>query len=125
MSPEHEFDARTRQTASDLRQARSNMPNFIQLAVFVILSGVSTGIAAFVGQTSPTWGIVIGSAGVVIAALVAASIKVANQWERGLVLRLGEFRSIAVQGCFSSCPSLIESEWWIYGFLRRTFRDKK
>jgi regulator of protease activity HflC (stomatin/prohibitin superfamily) len=80
------------------------MPNFIQLAIFVILSGISTGIAAFVGQTSPAWGAVIGGAGVVIAALVAASIKVANQWERGLVLRLGEFLSIRGPGLFFIVP---------------------
>jgi hypothetical protein len=104
MSPEHEFDVRTRQAGYELRQARSNMPNFIEVAVFILLAGISAGLAAFVGQASPGWGVAIGAAGVVIAAIVAASIKVANQWERGLVLRLGQFRSIRGPGLFFVVP---------------------
>ena len=49
-------------------------------------------------------GIFVGVAGAIVAGLVAASIKVANQWERGLVLRLGEFRSIRGPGLFFVVP---------------------
>jgi regulator of protease activity HflC (stomatin/prohibitin superfamily) len=104
MSPQQEFDVRSRQAGYELRQARSNMPNFIELAVFILLAGITAGLAAFVGQARPSWGIAIGAAGVVLAALVAASIKVANQWERGLVLRLGQFRSIRGPGLFFVVP---------------------
>lgn len=104
MSAEREFDVRTRQTGNGLRQGRSNMPNFVELAVFLILAGISAGLAVFVGQTSPAWGITIGAAGLIVAAIVAASIRVANQWERGLVLRLGEFRSIRGPGLFFIVP---------------------
>ena len=45
-----------------------------------------------------------GVAGAIASALVAASIKVANQWERGLVLRLGEFRSMRGPGLFFVVP---------------------
>jgi regulator of protease activity HflC (stomatin/prohibitin superfamily) len=125
MSPNHDFDARTRKAGNELRQARSNMPNFVELAVFLFLAAISAGLAFFVGQTSPAWGFAIGTAGVIIAALVAASIKVANQWERGLVLRLGEFRSIRGPGLFFIVPIIDEFESSTLAFSRQTFRDKK
>jgi regulator of protease activity HflC (stomatin/prohibitin superfamily) len=42
--------------------------------------------------------------GVVVSALVAAAIKVANQWERALVLRLGKFQGTRGPGLFCIVP---------------------
>ena len=56
------------------------------------------------GRPMPDWVFSSASAGRLLRALVAASIKVANQWERGLVLRLGEFRSIRGPGLFFVVP---------------------
>jgi regulator of protease activity HflC (stomatin/prohibitin superfamily) len=42
--------------------------------------------------------------GIIASALAASAIKVANQWERGLVLRLGEFHSIRGPGLFFVVP---------------------
>ncbi len=56
------------------------------------------------GQANAGLGVFVGVVGAIVAALVAASIKVANQWERGLVLRLGEFRSIRGPGLFFVVP---------------------
>jgi regulator of protease activity HflC (stomatin/prohibitin superfamily) len=68
------------------------MPSFVELAVFLVLLAVSVGVAILVGQPNAGLGVFVAVVGAIVAALVAASIKVANQWERGLVLRLGEFR---------------------------------
>ena len=87
-----------------MRQIQSNMPSFVELTVFLIIAASSVGLAIYVGQTRPGFGIAIGVAGVIVAGLVAASIKVANQWERGIVLRLGEFRSIRGPGLFFVMP---------------------
>jgi regulator of protease activity HflC (stomatin/prohibitin superfamily) len=48
----------------------------------------------------------VGVAGAVLSALVAASIKVANQWERAIVLRLGQFRGTRGPGLFFVMPIL-------------------
>jgi regulator of protease activity HflC (stomatin/prohibitin superfamily) len=104
MATEQEFRAAARQGGRELRQLRSNMPSFIELAVFLVLLAISTGLALYVGQTSKGWGILIGVGGAIVSALVAASIKVANQWERGLVLRLGQFQSIRGPGLFFVVP---------------------
>jgi regulator of protease activity HflC (stomatin/prohibitin superfamily) len=46
----------------------------------------------------------IGAASFVGSALLSAAIKVANQWERGIVLRLGEFQGIRGPGLFWIVP---------------------
>jgi regulator of protease activity HflC (stomatin/prohibitin superfamily) len=80
------------------------MPSFVQVAVFLVLFAVTIGLARYVGRTSEGRAILVGFGGTIVSALVAASIKVANQWERGLVLRLGEFQSIRGPGLFFIVP---------------------
>jgi regulator of protease activity HflC (stomatin/prohibitin superfamily) len=65
---------------------------------------ISIGLAIYVGQTRYGLGISIAVGGVILSALLAASIKIANQWERGIVLRLGEFQSIRGPGLFLIVP---------------------
>ena len=71
---------------------------------FLVLFAISLGPAIYLGQTNAGWGMFVGLAGAIVSALVAASIKVANQWERGLVLRLGQFQSIRGPGMFFVVP---------------------
>jgi len=98
-----EHDADFRRAGREFH-LRSSMPSFVQLAVFVVLVTISIGLGFYVGQTSEGWGLAVGVAGTIVAALLAASIKVANQWERGLVLRLGEFHSVRGPGLFFIVP---------------------
>ncbi len=95
MSPQH--DDLARRAFQQIRQSMTSMPSFLELAVFVILALVSVGLGLLLG-------IYVGIAGVVLSALAAASIKVANQWERGIVLRLGEFQAIRGPGLFFILP---------------------
>lgn len=90
--------------ARQMRQLQSSMPSFVQLAVFMILLLVALGLALLAGQVHPALGVFVGAAGFVVSALIAAAIKVANQWERGIVLRLGEFRGIRGPGLFWIVP---------------------
>jgi regulator of protease activity HflC (stomatin/prohibitin superfamily) len=104
MATEQDVGAAARQAGSELRHLRSSMPSFVELAVFLVLLAIGVGLATLVGQANTGLGIFVAVAGAIVAALVAASIKVANQWERGLVLRLGEFRSIRGPGLFLVVP---------------------
>jgi regulator of protease activity HflC (stomatin/prohibitin superfamily) len=104
MSTEQSLENASRQAGRQLRQLQSNMPSFVESAVFMVFAAVTLGLAIYVGQTNVGLGISIGVAGVIISALIAASIKVANQWERGIVLRLGEFQSIRGPGLFFIVP---------------------
>jgi regulator of protease activity HflC (stomatin/prohibitin superfamily) len=104
MAKDQDIGAAARQAGSELRHLRSSMPSFVELAVFVVLLAISFVLAILVGQANAALGVFVGVVGAIAAALVAASIKVANQWERGLVLRLGEFQSIRGPGLFFVVP---------------------
>jgi regulator of protease activity HflC (stomatin/prohibitin superfamily) len=87
-------------------QFRLAMMNFFALAVFVILLAVSVIAGVLVGQVNEVWGVITALGGAVVSALVAASIKVANQWEHAIVLRLGRFRGTRGPGLFFVVPIL-------------------
>ena len=75
--------------------------SFASLVFIVIVAG---GVALTFGMygIAPNWGsnwlIVVA---VIIAAIVAFAIKVADQWNRAIVLRLGRFHALAGRACSS------------------------
>lgn len=104
MATEQDLSAAARQAGRELRRIGSNMPSYIEGAIFLVCLVISLALAVSVGQTHPGIGTLIGAAGVIASGLAAAAVKVANQWERGLVLRLGQFQSIRGPGLFFITP---------------------
>jgi regulator of protease activity HflC (stomatin/prohibitin superfamily) len=80
------------------------MTSFFPAAVFVVLALLSVALGLLLSLVHPGLGVGVGVAGVVAAALAAGAIKVANQWERGLVLRLGKFQGTRGPGLFCIVP---------------------
>lgn len=60
---------------------------------YTLSGGANQGQAAILG---------IGS--LIVALIIASSIKIANQWERALVLRLGKYRALKGPGIFFIIP---------------------
>jgi regulator of protease activity HflC (stomatin/prohibitin superfamily) len=85
-------------------QFQLSMTSFFSLAVFVVLLAISATMAALLSQVNPTAGMAVGVIGAVLSALVASAIKVANQWERAIVLRLGKFQGSRGPGLFFIAP---------------------
>jgi regulator of protease activity HflC (stomatin/prohibitin superfamily) len=56
-------------------------------------------------------GIAAGS--FVLAALASSATKIANQWEKAIVLRLGRFRSMKGPGLFFIIPIVDTVPYWI------------
>jgi regulator of protease activity HflC (stomatin/prohibitin superfamily) len=81
-----------------------NMTSFVPVAVFVVLGLCSVGLGALFALFHPVVGAVVGAVGVVLSALAGCAVNVANQWERGLVLRLGQFAGIRGPGLFFTIP---------------------
>ena len=82
---------------------QSTLPGLI----FIILFGLGLAVAY------PSWsagGYVTGAAiaiiSLVVASIISNSVKIANQWERVVVLRLGQFRALAGPGLFFIIPIL-------------------
>jgi regulator of protease activity HflC (stomatin/prohibitin superfamily) len=85
-------------------QFQLSMTSFFSAAVFVVLLVFSAMVAALLSQVNQTAGAVAGVVGAVLSALVASAIKVANQWERAIVLRLGKFQGSRGPGLFFIVP---------------------
>ena len=82
------------------------MASPLQGVVFLILAAVSVAAAAAIGERQPGAAVGVAVGGIIASLLIASSIKVANQWQRGVVLRLGQFHGIRGPGLFFIVPVL-------------------
>jgi regulator of protease activity HflC (stomatin/prohibitin superfamily) len=82
-------------------------PNVV--AVFLFLASLAAGLAWSVWQWSPFE--VVG--GLVFGLLAAQSPKIAKQWERGIVLRLGEYKGLRGPGLFWVIPFVDMVSSWV------------
>ena len=80
------------------------MVNYISGLVFVILLVVGGLLIAPLAQANPLLGLVLGGAWVLGDAIVASAIKLAAQWEKAVVFRLGRFHGIKGPGLFLIVP---------------------
>src|SRR5665647_737542 len=60
-------------------------------------------------------GTVIGVIVFLIALIVSSAIKIADQWEKAVVLRLGRFDSLRGPGLFFIIPVVDSVAYWIDG----------
>lgn len=82
--------------------------------IFVVIFGIGL---AFAYSTFAIDGygesLMIGLGSLVVAFIVSCSIKIADQWERVVVLRLGRFRSLEGPGLFFIIPIIETVAYWI------------
>jgi regulator of protease activity HflC (stomatin/prohibitin superfamily) len=88
--------------------------NSLPLLIFVVILGMGLALA-YSTYALPDYGesVWIGVGFAVIAFIVAYSVKIANQWERVVVLRLGRFRSLEGPGLFFIIPIIETIAYWI------------
>jgi len=87
--------------------------SFSVLIFFVILAiGVALAFASYDVQDS-TGAIWIGVISFLVALIVSSAIKIANQWEKAVVLRLGRFHSLRGPGLFFIIPVIDTVAYWI------------
>jgi regulator of protease activity HflC (stomatin/prohibitin superfamily) len=91
-------------TQLPVAQFQFGMTNFFSFAVFVVLLAVSVLAAVLLSTVNEAVGVTVGVAGALASALMASAIKVANQWERAIVLRLGQYQGIRGPGLFYIVP---------------------
>src|SRR3954468_16032235 len=71
-------------------QVRTNV-----VAVFILIVSIVGGITITAATQNPAWLLI----GVVLGVLLSQSPKVAKQWERAVVLRLGKYTGLTDPGC--------------------------
>ena len=89
-------------------------PNSLPTLIFAVI--VVVGLALAYATAAPpffsasAWIVVVT---LLVAFIVAYSIKIADQWERVVVLRLGRFRSLEGPGLFLIIPIIETVPYWI------------
>ena len=91
------------------RTPRGEMPrvNVIALLLLFVISG--TGLALGITRDNPLW--FIGA--LLLAFLAALSPKVAQQWEKAIILRLGKYTAMKGPGLFWVVPLIDSVSSWI------------
>ena len=88
--------------------------NFFPTLVFFLIFGIGMLIVYTMHNVlSSAINISIGISAFIIALLVSASIKIADQWNRAVVLRLGKFHSLKGPGIFFIIPIIDTVPYWI------------
>jgi regulator of protease activity HflC (stomatin/prohibitin superfamily) len=82
--------------------------------IFVVIVGIGAAFAYLVYDNS-SYGesLSIAVVAFVIAVVASYSIKIADQWDRTVVLRLGRFRSLEGPGLFFIIPIIETVPYWI------------
>jgi len=83
-------------------------------SLFGVIAGIGFGLAYAIGSdlsTSASISVIIVF--LLIASLVAGATKVANQWTRAIVLRLGKFHTLEGPGIFFIIPIIDYIPYWI------------
>ena len=87
--------------------------SFSVLIFFVIIAiGFGLSYSLYGGQTG-AGPIGIGVITFLVAIIVSAAIKIADQWEKAVVLRLGRFQSLRGPGIFFIIPVIDTVAYWI------------
>jgi regulator of protease activity HflC (stomatin/prohibitin superfamily) len=86
--------------------------NSFATLIFIVILGIGGGLAFAMNRASMenAW---IGVVTFVIALVVSLAIRVADQWERVVILRLGKFRSLKGPGLFFIIPVIDAIPYWI------------
>jgi regulator of protease activity HflC (stomatin/prohibitin superfamily) len=87
--------------------------SFSVLIFFII---IAIGLAiAYSGNSNlaGTGTLVIGVITFLLAIIISAAIKIADQWEKAVVLRLGQFQSLRGPGLFFIIPIIDNVAYWI------------
>ena len=102
--------------------------NTFAALIFAAILAIGIGLSYALYSGSPDYAgtvwIIIGT--VFIAIIVSSAIKVAYQWEKAVVLRLGKFRSIRGPGLFFIIPIIDNIPYWIdIRVITTTFKTEK
>jgi hypothetical protein len=86
----------------------------IATLLFVLIAVLTYGLAySFSSTLSTPESMIVLVCGLLVASLVAASAKVASQWNRAVVLRLGKYHHLKGPGLFFIIPIIDNIPYWI------------
>ena len=94
--------------------------------IFVVILGIGLGLAYFEYVASVTASAAISFVALLVAFVASYAVKIADQWEKTIVLRLGRFRSLEGPGLFFIIPIIETTPYWIdTRVIASTFKAEK
>ena len=88
--------------------------NYFAVLIFFVILGIGVALAySSFGDQANTEGTLIIVISFFIALIISSAIKVADQWEKAVVLRLGRFHSLRGPGLFFIIPVVDLIPYWI------------
>lgn len=88
--------------------------NSFAILIFIAILGVGVALAyGMYGTLTNAESIAIIAGAFIVALVVAYSIRVANQWDKAVVLRLGRFHALNGPGLFFIIPIIDVVAYWI------------
>lgn len=96
------------ESSIDMRGGGRRFANPVSLMAAMIVWTIGIVTAVFAGQTNGGIGALVFLGSTLLATLVLFTIKVANQWEKAIVLRFGKFRAMRGPGLFVIIPVVDE-----------------
>jgi regulator of protease activity HflC (stomatin/prohibitin superfamily) len=100
----------------DEAKRQSKMVNGVSLMAFMIIEAVTIAAGIFMSnvlQASDGWVALVVTVGSLIATYVLFAIKIADQWEKAVVLRFGKFSGLKGPGRFWIVPIVDAIPRWI------------
>jgi len=89
-------------------------PNYFAVLIFFVILGIGVAFAyASFGAQANMEGTLIIAISFFIALIISSAIKIAYQWEKAVVLRLGRFQSLRGPGLFFIIPVIDIIPYWI------------
>lgn len=88
--------------------------NLFSMLIFVVIVVIGIGVAkTMYNAADPLNSEIIAGSFFVLALLVSAAIKIADPWDKAVVLRLGKFKALKGPGLFFIIPVLDNIPYWI------------
>jgi regulator of protease activity HflC (stomatin/prohibitin superfamily) len=91
----------------------ADMTNALPLLIFFLSAALAAGLAAAVRPAGYPVSAAVGLATVLAGAIFASALKIADQWTRVVVLRLGRFHALKGPGLFVIIPIVDTLPYWI------------
>jgi regulator of protease activity HflC (stomatin/prohibitin superfamily) len=84
------------------------------LLIFIVILGLGAAVAYATNGLAANLGVAwIGVVALVLALVASSAIQVANQWDRVVILRLGQFHALRGPGMFFIIPIIDTIPYWI------------
>ena len=91
-------------------KSNNSFGTLIFLIIFAIGSSIAYMLSGEIGNIVAAW---IASSAFLIAIIACSAIRVADQWDKAVVLRLGQFQALRGSGLFFIIPVIDAIPYWI------------